>query len=954
MQEQDLIEAYRKRLEYYQKKFDRDRIFPFTEIKIKEGGEKKIPVDEFLNFYTYDTILIPDKFLEISDEIIDFAALISFLPVEFRSDYLVKLIFLLQFKNSEKSLMKGIWNDIIKYVSGTMIKIVFIDSYLHYFLKQITLNSFLFDFTSKLNPLYIEDEFIAIFIKWLEVVYSKQINIGTMRDIITSSSDLRSFNDFLAATKEIYEKYSISTSLLMRNYSKIGLNHFFVWIKFNNFNKSQEILEKFFYKVPFFTNFFFINRICQFSCFIPTCFKAFLINFLNILQDLKIINNFYFDLVIESSFKLEFENSLKREQNIFEIIPFTSKKFRQNKSLPFNLNKLPELALVKYHQTYQKPILKIDSTFNALDFYIFFEIGNILLENESVHNQLKKKLLISTIQNLTSKQIKKTYYRFFSDNLIQTNKKIPINEFEKLIREKYQKKKSIEQLITLFKVLKISNTSELTKNFFEKYQQKIGNEFNRYFSNGSAYSMKELKEKFNLLIEEGYLKRFINFSVIIMMNPNLIYLCVISNSTLELIKCIFQRAIWMCEKSYNYEFLLTTDTYLLFSKFLLQDNLLLIGIPYLFRSSFIGFDVVSFFDFEKRDWDEKKFNKYIQSFLKTTSYTKNSSRLKIDFGKCDNKIPIFQFADFIRDLRIFNKLNEISKNSSLNRKKIIEFFRYYFQNQKFNFSLITDKFNFNEKRVEFSTLEKKKLLFVIISQLGISINPFILKKTRVFSFLFSEILQNGWYYGGSLDNILILEYIIGREDIRNKESEWNVGIKALKARYPSLNIKIFELHEDLRFFSEQSLFSNSWYYDDFNYLKQTINLGLDEIEVKNEISFIFDSKIRYKEYCVEFLPWEFWQIIGYPVSVSIIVECPKEDFKLIKKVITRLPAGQIFSLKMPKNNKNLTIIAIIQLKNQLDRFYENIIPSLKNLNCKYFVSLIIPLSLYGEKFITKK
>ena len=234
MQEQELFDAYNKRLKLYHKKFNRDRFFPFTEIKIKDGSEKGISADIFLSMYMYDMILIPSKYYEIFDEIIDFAALLSFLPVDFRLDTMSKLLFLLHFKNSENSIIKALWNEINIYISNMLIKIFFTNHYIHFYLKDITLNDFLFEFTAGINPTYREDAFFAIFVNWIRVVYSKKINIGTIRDIIKNFSDLQTFDDFLELSDRIYEKYSISASLLMRNYSKIDLDSFLIFIKFNN------------------------------------------------------------------------------------------------------------------------------------------------------------------------------------------------------------------------------------------------------------------------------------------------------------------------------------------------------------------------------------------------------------------------------------------------------------------------------------------------------------------------------------------------------------------------------------------------------------------------------------------------------------------------------------------------------------------------------------------------
>lgn len=605
MQEQDLIEAYSKRLEFYQKKFNRDKAYPFREIKINEGDEKGISAEIFFNMYMYDLILIPSKYVDIFDEIIDFAAQLSFLPVDFRLNYLAKLIFLSRFKNSANSQIKTLWDEIKRYVSDMMIKIVFTDFFLQFYLKNISIYDLLFEFTARIDPLYIEDVFIAVFINWLSIMYSKKINIGILRDITTICSNLRSFDDYIEKSFQFLEKYSIPTPLLTKNYSKIGLDQFFVNIKISSNNKSQDILEKYFYEIPFFSHFLFVNEVCQFNCFIPASFKELFIIYLKGLQNSKIIDIFDIDLITESIFKLQFENSLKRNQNIFEIIPFTSKKFKKNKYLPTNIKKLPSYALVNHEQIYPKTTQKLDSTFNALDFFMFFNIGYLLTKNESIHKILESDTLVSSLRTLNSAQLKKAYGILFTDNLIQTNCKTSINEFEKLIREKYPKKKSIKKLIMLFRELNIHDTSELTKNFFEKWLLKLGNEFNKYFYKKSNHSIAELQLRFENLIEKGYFKKFINVTMFITINPNMINLNMSAKSTLELTKCLLHNNIYVCKNSIEHEFSLTTDTYLLFSKFLLQENLISIGIPYLFGSSFISFKIISFFDFDKRDWMKK-------------------------------------------------------------------------------------------------------------------------------------------------------------------------------------------------------------------------------------------------------------------------------------------------------------------------------------------------------------
>jgi hypothetical protein len=951
MSEQDLLAAYNKRLEFYQKKFNRAKVYPFTEIKTEEGGKKKISAKEFFKFYEYDRIIIKEKYIEFSDEIIDFGASISFLPIEFRSDYLFKLIFLLQFQNSGIKIIKSLWIKIEKNVSEIMNKIVFTNIKLRFYLKNISMNQLLFKFIAGTNPIYIEDEFFAIFLNWLGIEYSEKINIGTFKDFISKYSNLHSFDSFLNITSGIREKYSLSTLPIMRNYSRLGLERLIICVKIGNNKISQDILKDFFFKIPFFSLFSFLNNICQFECFVPVIFNPSIIKYLKKLRNLKIIDNYLINFNYETTLKIEFDKSLRRDQNIHKIMPFTSRKFRNMKH---NTRKFPEFTSIKYSQIFSKPIGKIDHNFSILDFFIFFNVDKLLTDDATIHKLLDNDSVVSSLRILNSDQIKKSYGLLIKNKLFTTSSKIPIYRIIPKIREEYPKNKSINKLIRLLKILKIPDTSYLTKNFLDNCMLNIGNESNNYFFNRSDHSMNVLKYRFDFLLDKGYLKKYINFSLLTHLNPLSINLFILTKSIPEFTDCLFQIGIWTCKKSSIVELTLTPDTYFLFSKYFLQENLILIGIQYLFNSPGIDFRIVSFFNFYKRDWNKNKFDEYLKSIAPKKPDIIHEPFKKVNFSSWQDKLPVFQFGDFFKDLAYFTKLNKIGKNSAINREKIISFFKNYIQTQQFDFNKVTDKFDFETEPTIFPISEKKKRIFIMISQPETNINPFILKKTRVFKILFSEHLRNGWYYGGTFTNILILEYLISIEDLNDDQSKWNIEIDTIMEKFPNLNLKIFELKKDLRFFGERSLYSHSWYYDDYNYLRQPININLNGLEVKNEISFVFNSEIKYDHYHPNFLPWEFWHMIEYPVSISIIAEAHKKDLNLIEKLIKRLPAGQIFIFKNDDKNKKNTLLAIVQLKSQIDRFFENIVPILNDINCKYSISLIIPLTVYGDEFIKKK
>ncbi|QEE16296.1 hypothetical protein DSAG12_02126 [Promethearchaeum syntrophicum] len=954
MDDHDLIEVYRKRLEFYQKKFHRDRVFPFSDIKLIDTeskgkkGKKRISPKIFRTMFGYDTVTIPPQCTEILPEIINFAAVLSFLPDNFRSNYLLNLIFLLQFQKTDKILLQSLWNEIKKSVSDTFIHLFFTDRILEFIFAEISLSELISDFAARLNPPYPKVAFFSIFNIWVMKIYSKKFNIGAIRDIIGLSSPLKNYDDYARITSELQAKYSFSTTILARNFAKIGLGYFIIYVKFTDSNRSQEYLERLFLPIPFFSHFSLNNNYCLFISFSPAEFKPALVNYLNKLRKLRTIDTFLIDTAIESKFNTQFDNKLHREQNIPQLLPFPSKKYRH---LAKTTKKNPKIALLKYSQVYPKQIQDISPQFDLLDFFLFFEFEKINLNNKSFHDLLEENELISCLHLLHSPKIKKAYDQIYFETIIPKKSKIPIPEFEKVLKKKYPNKKSVENLIHILTLLKIPDTSYLTEHFFDDYVPKILPEFTKYLSKRRDHSNTELKTRFSHLIQQDYFRKYLSFFFFSLTSQNIIQLNVVSRSSPKFSELLIFSLEWVCRISYYIKIDLTVEEYLLFSKYYLRDNLIAIGSPYIFQSSQIGFNVVAFFDFETREWDERKFNHYLQSLLKPLASSKMPTPRSLSFKNWDKKLPDFAYSQFFKDLHYFNTLNTLRISSGIDRKKVITFFKQYIQTQQFNFDLITDKFDFRVKRKKNPTLEKKQRIFVILSQSGTNINPFILKKTRVFSVLFSEYLQNGWYYGGSLDNILILEYLVSNDDLQNQESQWNVGINGITTRYPGLTFRILPLQEDLRFFGEQSLYSYSWYYDDYNYLKEAPMQTLGDLEMKTDLSFHFGAKPPYEEYHPHFLPWEFWQIIGYPVFVALFVECSSSDLNALKKIIQRLPAGQIFTFEKSKKSGKAAFLAIIQLKNLVDRFFENMIPILKGFSCKYSMSLVVPLALYGNNLL---
>ena len=109
----------------------------------------------------------------------------------------------------------------------------------------------------------------------------------------------------------------------------------------------------------------------------------------------------------------------------------------------------------------------------------------------------------------------------------------------------------------------------------------------------------------------------------------------------------------------------------------LAFDISIIGVPYDFYSSSIDFNVVAFFNFKTRDWDHQKIKDYMNSLVPVN----NENRI-IDINKNNpiiinnhrEKLPVFEYNLFYKDLRYFNKLNEIRRNFNIKRKNVIKFF----------------------------------------------------------------------------------------------------------------------------------------------------------------------------------------------------------------------------------------------------------------------------------------
>ena len=300
MQDQDLLEAYYKKLEHYKERFKIIRTFPFSEIKF-DGKAKKVSFKEFFDMFWNEKILISTNYTQAIDEIIEFAAIISFLPENFRFIHLVRTIYLLCYNNCKSKIIKELWLKSNGYIREMSQKIILTSTIIDFFLEKIDLESLLFEFSTSINPPYGEIEFFSIFFNWLLEKNSIVLTIDILKKIM--STKLEKFNDFAQLQSEILKKHNNWIKLLMLNYPKITLNYFLISFNFVNKSNSQIYLMKYFFKVPFFSNFLFYNESVQYFAFFPHGLKSILIDFLNNLQTLDIIEIFYINELTETIFK---------------------------------------------------------------------------------------------------------------------------------------------------------------------------------------------------------------------------------------------------------------------------------------------------------------------------------------------------------------------------------------------------------------------------------------------------------------------------------------------------------------------------------------------------------------------------------------------------------------------------------------------------------------------------
>ena len=76
---------------------------------------------------------------------------------------------------------------------------------------------------------------------------------------------------------------------------------------------------------------------------------------------------------------------------------------------------------------------------------------------------------------------------------------------------------------------------------------------------------------------------------------------------------------------------------MLFVKSFLKRDLISIGISYAFESPFIDFESISFFDFDKRNWNIEKINRYL-IFLQQQLNNKKKITSECKFSKTQEKL----------------------------------------------------------------------------------------------------------------------------------------------------------------------------------------------------------------------------------------------------------------------------------------------------------------------------
>ncbi|UYP46314.1 hypothetical protein NEF87_002599 [Candidatus Lokiarchaeum ossiferum] len=1010
-----LYEKYLQYISKYELLFERIPNFIFKNILFHSDPNEISNFQKNFGLLLSESIHLHSNYKDNYIQLVEFASIISFMDERYLDNRnIISFIFLLHFKNNELFELKPIYQEILDHFSGIINNSMVYLSFIENFLQNISLEIVFKTFIPFLSENISTHDFIQGLFYTYGNYIGKNINLGFIKkNLHKSNRDL--LLNRKGSNSEIYTGSMILNYFVVNQYNNLNLGIYYVNIILANGIDQNKFIKKIIHKIPYVNIIRKEGYDLFLYSILPRNSLNFLAKFLNSLKESGYIISYNLLEIKKANYNINYNSKISSETNILSIFPFNSKKYfskiNEKRKNSFNQKISHNSELFYANGSKLSDKIEIDS----LDLFLFFNSRMLLSklqEFKTMREFLKFiKLTIKTsefpvlIKNYPNfSQLKKTFIHLNQDKVFQRFSSL--NEIFKYYKNQSYENKNEIKLLKLIEFFGFTSTESIEKLDLEIDLFPTLADIKRNFSQVKNHSFQIIENKFISLIYNDLLRNSKIMAINSFFNSHkeVIKFFILSKYKLDWIDEVFllfvsikfQQVLPYRKIMHHKGIFANISSFLIISKLLLLENIDSLSILYRNFSKAFDPSMITFFNYNKQEWNLESFNLdfLINEAKKRVTRIIPSKNLHLNTNfnqKCSIKSK-FNYNYLFKNLNYFNQLNSFSKTLGLNRTKIQSIFKKIFLNRcvlnNNIYSSIVGKFSndlneitqyyFSDLKI-YPPISKMKRIFIFIKPPNRGINPLIFQKDELLKGLLMLGLENCYYFGGNENGFLILEYYLPEQIYYDQNSNFQRLIKNIKLKF-QISLHSHELTEERRFFNEHALYPLDWRYQNYLLLKKvkkkdaeffvnpheihydysfhTLSEDLKAMLKKyqtnqdlseTEVQLLFNNNILYQP---RFFKWEFWQIIGYPFTMCLIIEDSQTREKEIRALVEQLPTGQILYTKNSQNDAQKLVI-FLHLRENVQILYDKLYSILESYHLDFYITPIIPYDIYYEKDISK-
>ncbi len=354
-EKKDLEELYEGFIPLYRDIFNHKPIKLFKHVEFTEINSDQI---DFRNIFSSgDALQIENRFQAISDKIIEFTTILSFLNSDIlQNEAIYNLLFVFFFQDCDHSEIVKQRGEIISEIRTmfeqfVQTRVTFLDMVLQILPLKMLLSDFLLNISPNISN--------EVLLQNLRVYYQRYLlstlNFKGVRSTLNQQLILPDWfqsqkkNNQISQYMDTLSKKPYMFITMALHYEKVGLNLYFTHIHFTNASNTSKVIRKFFMPIPYLTVFTISqNRFFTFYATMPENGLVYLERFLHKLKSARYIHEYKITQAISSDHCIQFNkknsgNILLSQMKLFSSKEYSKSSINKLRSTPFEDN----LILIK-------------------------------------------------------------------------------------------------------------------------------------------------------------------------------------------------------------------------------------------------------------------------------------------------------------------------------------------------------------------------------------------------------------------------------------------------------------------------------------------------------------------------------------------------------------------------------------------------------------------------------